>query len=101
MNTPVAAFFKTVGNAAFSFMLPILAGYIAYSIADRPGLAVGFVGGYLASVGTSFWDHLNRQRPHPRGLPGRAARRFCRRLLHARPAQACDKLPALEGIKPT
>ena len=54
MNTPVAAFFKTVGGAAFNFMLPILAGYIAYSIADRPGLAVGIVGGFIASVGNSF-----------------------------------------------
>ena len=42
-NTPVAAWFKTIGGAAFGFMLPILAGFIAQSIADRPGLAVGFV----------------------------------------------------------
>ena len=48
MNTPLAAFFKTVGGAAFNVMLYILAGYIAMSIADRPGLAVGFVGGILA-----------------------------------------------------
>lgn len=54
MNTPLAAFFKTVGNAAFDFMLCILAGYIAMSIADRPGLAVGFVGGALAKAGTTF-----------------------------------------------
>lgn len=54
MNTPLAAFFKTVGGVAFDFMLPILAGYIAYSIADRPGLAVGIVGGYIAKVGNSF-----------------------------------------------
>ena len=54
MNTPIAAFFKTVGNAAFDFMLCILAGYIAMSIADRPGLAVGFVGGALAKAGTTF-----------------------------------------------
>ena len=54
MNTPVAAFFKTVGNAAFGYMLPILAAFIAMSIADRPGLAVGFVGGVLAMNGTSF-----------------------------------------------
>ena len=52
--TPVAALFKSIGGAAFGFMLPVLAGYIAYSIADRPGLAVGFVGGYLAKVGNSF-----------------------------------------------
>ena len=54
MNTPVAAFFKTVGNAAFGYMLPILAGFIAMSIADRPGLAVGFAGGVLAMNGTNF-----------------------------------------------
>ena len=47
MNTPAAAFFKTIGNVAFNFMIPILAGYIGKSIADRPGLLVGFVGGYL------------------------------------------------------
>ena len=54
MNTPVAAFFKTVGGAAFNIMLYVLAGYIAMSIADRPGLAVGFVGGILAVQGTTF-----------------------------------------------
>ena len=54
MNTPVAAFFKTVGGVAFDFMLPILAGFIAMSIADRPGLAVGFVGGAIAKAGITF-----------------------------------------------
>ena len=54
MNTPIDAFFKTVGGAAFNVMLYILAGYIAMSIADRPGLAVGFVGGILAVQGTTF-----------------------------------------------
>lgn len=53
MNTPVAAFFKTVGGTAFGFMLPILAGFIAMSIGDRPALAVGFVGGALANEGGS------------------------------------------------
>ncbi len=56
MNTPVAAFFKTVGGAAFSYMLPILAAFIAMSIAERPGLAVGFAGGVLAMNGTNFRD---------------------------------------------
>ena len=59
MNTPVAAFFKTVGNSMFGFMLPILAAYIAASIADRPGLAVGFAGGVLAMNGTNFADLAN------------------------------------------
>lgn len=54
MNTPIAAFFKTVGGTAFNVMLYILAGYIAMSIADRPGLVVGFVGGILAVQGTTF-----------------------------------------------
>ena len=44
MNTPIAAFFKTIGGMAFDFMLLILSGYIAMSIGDRPGLVVGFVG---------------------------------------------------------
>ncbi|MEE0771722.1 MAG: fructose-specific PTS transporter subunit EIIC [Anaerovoracaceae bacterium] len=52
--TQAAAFFKTIGGAAFNFMLPVLAGYIARSIADRPGLAVGFVGGYIATIGCTF-----------------------------------------------
>ena len=53
-NTPLAAFFKTIGDSAFNVMLYILAGYIAMSIVDRPGLAVGFVGGILAVQGTTF-----------------------------------------------
>jgi len=51
--TPYAAFFMQIGGKAFSFMLPILAGYIAMSIADRPGLALGFVGGAIAAGGSS------------------------------------------------
>lgn len=51
--TPLAAMFKSIGGTAFGFMLPILAGFIAMSIADRPGLAVGFVGGAIAANGTS------------------------------------------------
>lgn len=51
--TPYAAFFMNIGGKAFGFMLPILAGYIAMSIADRPGLALGFVGGALAAAGKS------------------------------------------------
>ena len=53
-NTPLAAFLKTVGEQAFGMMLPVLAGYIAMSIADRPGLAVGFVGGMIAKMGCTF-----------------------------------------------
>ncbi len=62
-NTPVAAFFKGVGGVAFNFMLPILAGFIAMSIADRPGLIVGFVGGSLAASGDSFASLLGKGDP--------------------------------------
>ena len=58
-NTPIAAFFSTVGHAAFDVMLYILAGYIAMSIADRPGLVVGFAGGILAVQGTTFSSLTN------------------------------------------
>ena len=51
--TPVAATLKGIGGVAFGFMLPVLAGFIAMSIADRPGLAVGFVGGMIAASGKS------------------------------------------------
>ena len=58
-NTPVAKFFKDIGGASFGFMLPVLAGFIAMSIADRPGLAVGFVGGALAgTTGSGFLGAL-------------------------------------------
>ncbi len=52
-NTPLAKFFMGVGGASFGFMLPVLAGFISMSIADRPGLAVGFVGGAMAASGGS------------------------------------------------
>ena len=61
MNTPVASFFKTIGNTAFDFMLLILAGYIAMSIGDRPGLVVGFVGGAIAKAGTTFTSFTNSE----------------------------------------
>lgn len=52
--TAAANFFKQIGGVAFNFMLPVLAGFIAMSIADRPGLAVGFVGGSIATLGCTF-----------------------------------------------
>lgn len=59
--TPVAAMFKTIGGAAFGFMLPVLAGFIAMAIGDRPALALGFVGGYIAANGKSgFLVHLSQ-----------------------------------------
>lgn len=53
----ISALFKEIGGAAFGFMLPVLAGYIAYSIAEKPGLAAGFVAGALASSGAA-WGHV-------------------------------------------
>lgn len=53
---PAAAWFKNMGGLAFNLMVPILAGYIAMSIADRPGLLVGFVGGLLATSGATFYN---------------------------------------------
>ena len=61
---PLSAFFKYCGGLAMGLMVPVLAGYIAYSIADRPGLAVGFTGGLLASSGNALvssfnWENLS------------------------------------------
>jgi fructose PTS system EIIBC or EIIC component len=61
--TPISAFLKYNGGLAMGLMVPVLAGYIAYSIADRPGLAVGFLGGLLASNGNALvssydWNNL-------------------------------------------
>ncbi|MFI3078782.1 fructose-specific PTS transporter subunit EIIC [Streptococcus sp. 2021WUSS124] len=50
----IAAMFMKIGGAAFGFMLPLLAGYIAYSIAEKPGLVAGFVAGAIASSGLAF-----------------------------------------------
>ena len=57
--TPLSAFFKYAGGLAMGLMVPVLAGYIAYSIADRPGLAVGFTGGLLASSGNALITGYN------------------------------------------
>lgn len=86
--TPAAAWFKSLGGVAFSFMLPILAGFIAMSIADRPGLAVGFAGGALAANGTS-------------GFLGALAAGFIGGYLMLLLKRVLGKLPrSLEGIKP-
>ena len=98
MNTPVAAWFKTVGGAAFGFMLPILAGFIAQSIADRPGLAVGFVGGALASTGATF---ANPGGSIPSAFLGALVAGFVAGYFMKWLEGVCDKLPqSLEGIKP-
>ncbi len=86
--TSFAAMFKQIGDAAFGFMLPILAGFIAMSIADRPGLAVGFVGGSIAAGGTS-------------GFLGALAAGFLAGYVVKLLKKIFDKLPdSLEGLKP-
>ena len=103
MNTPIAAFFKTIGGQAFGFMLPILAGYIAMSIADRPGLAVGFVGGALASAGYTFSNVMNFADASPvsAGFLGALLAGFVGGYLVLGLKKVFSLLPdALEGIKP-
>lgn len=86
--TSAAAMFKSIGDVAFKFMLPILAGFIAMSIADRPGLAVGFVGGAIAAGGTS-------------GFLGALVAGFLAGYTVKLLKKIFEKLPAsLEGIKP-
>ena len=86
--TPMAAMFKSIGGVAFGFMLPILAGFIAMSIADRPGLAVGFVGGAIAANGTS-------------GFLGALVAGFLAGYVVVLLKKICSKLPdSLEGTKP-
>lgn len=86
--TPVAALFKGIGNTAFGFMLPILAGFIAMAIGDRPALAVGFVGGMIASQGKS-------------GFLGALVAGFAAGYIIVLLRKLCDKLPqAIEKIAP-
>lgn len=87
-NTPLAAYLKTIGEQAFGMMLPILAGFIAMSIADRPGLAVGFVGGAIAANGTS-------------GFLGALVAGFLAGYIVLLLKKICSKMPeSLEGMKP-
>ena len=98
-NTPIAAWFKNIGNTAFNFMLPILAGYIAMSIADRPGLMVGFVGGALAVSGATFLSPSGTS--VSAGFLGALIAGFAGGYLMLGMRKVCDKLPrALEGLKP-
>lgn len=88
-NTPFASFLKQVGDGAFAFMLPVLAGFIAMSIGDRPALAVGFVGGHMANQGGS-------------GFLGALVAGFLAGYIILVLRRIFDKLPqSLEGIKPT
>ncbi len=86
--TPAAAMFKNIGGVAFGFMLPVLAGFIAMAIGDRPALAVGFVGGMMAANGTS-------------GFLGALVAGFAAGYLIHLIRKLCDKLPqAIEKIAP-
>ncbi len=96
--TPLAAWLNKIGNIAFNFMIPILAGFIAMSIADRPGLLVGFAGGYLAFIGSTFTTPTG---DIPSGFLGGLLAGFAGGYLMLGIEKLCDKLPkALEGIKP-
>ena len=96
----VAAWFKNVGGVAFGLMLPILAGFIAMSIADRPGLLVGIIGGLMASYGSTF-KFIQDDSLIPSGFLGALFAGFLAGWLIKMFEKLCDKLPdALEGIKP-
>ena len=86
--TPLAAMFKSIGGVAFGFMLPVLAGYIAMAIGDRPALALGFVGGMIAANGKS-------------GFLGALVAGFLAGYVILLLKKLCEKLPdALEKIAP-
>lgn len=96
--TAGAAFFKTIGQYAFDFMIPVLAAYIGKSIADRPGFLVGLVGGALAAAGATF---ASVKGDIPSGFLGALFAGFAGGYLMLGIEKLCDKLPrALNGIKP-
>ncbi|WP_455684386.1 PTS fructose transporter subunit IIABC [Thomasclavelia sp.] len=98
-NTPIAAYLKTIGEQAFGLMLPVLAGYIAYSIADRPGLAVGFIGGMVAKMGCTFANPAGGE--VNAGFLGALLAGFVGGYLVIGLKKVFSKLPqSLEGIKP-
>lgn len=93
-----AAWFKTIGGYAFNFMIPILAGYIGLSIADRPGLLAGMAGGAMAVSGATFAAPGGDV---PSGFLGALLAGFIGGFLMLMLEKACDNLPkALNGIKP-
>ena len=98
-NTPLAAYLKTVGEQAFGMMLPVLAGFISMSIADRPGLAAGFVGGMIAKMGATFANPAGGA--VNAGFLGALLAGFAGGYLMLGLKKACSHLPkSLEGIKP-
>ena len=102
-NTPMAALIKTIGETSFGFMLPVLAGYISMSIADRPGLAVGFVGGMLANLGTTYASAFDSSvSVVSGGFLGALFAGFLGGYLVLGLKKIFDKLPqSLDGLKPT
>lgn len=97
-NSPVAAFFKTIGGYAFNFMIPVLSAFIAKSIADRPGFLVGLVGGFLATTGSTFTAVGGDV---PSGFLGALFAGFVGGYLMLGIEKLLSKLPkSLEGIKP-
>ncbi len=124
--TPFSAFFKYIGGLSMGMMVPVLAGYIAYSIADRPGLAVGFAGGLLAANGNAilanfpvFKDHVDSLGAFNKfianfafqdvnggntvsGFLGGIVAGFLAGFIVLGLKKLCEKLSdALDGIKPT
>ena len=96
--TALAAFFKNIGGYAFSFMIPVLAGYIGKSIADRPGFLVGLVGGFLATTGSTF---ANIAGEVPSGFLGALLAGFAGGYIMLGIEKLCDHMPkSLNGIKP-
>ena len=102
-SIPAAALFKTIGGEAFGLMLPILAGFIAMSIADRPGLAPGMVGGFFAKVGYdfAFLSTLDDTTLISGGFIAALFAGFAAGYIVLGLERLCDHLPnSLEGIKP-
>ena len=100
-NTSLAKFFKDVGGVAFGFMLPILAGFIAMSIADRPGLVVGFVGGALAASGDSFSSLLGKGDPISGGFLAALLAGFVGGYFVLFLKKITEKMPrSMQGIRP-
>ncbi|MEG0764936.1 MAG: fructose-specific PTS transporter subunit EIIC [Pseudoflavonifractor sp.] len=97
-NTPLAAWCKTMGTTAFRFMMPVLAAYISYAIADRPGLMVGFVGGALALSGATL---TSPDGGVSAGFLGALIAGFAAGYLMLGLRRLCSHLPkTLDGMKP-
>ena len=98
-NTAVAAWFKGIGGVSFGFMLAILAGYIGQSIADRPGLLVGFVGGAMAAAGCTFAEPAGQA--VSAGFLGALLAGFAGGYFMLWFEKVCEHIPqALDGMKP-